>query len=157
MKELKELEDGLAKLLTEIKFNHKYSSFQNKLSSDLKEIRAAKQIFVAGDKSSNFHKMVPEKYNELLNKEIHKEYKKAPLNVVKSIQESHSEIVKDLNIEDRVFKTTEKQPFITIKDHKPNYQNNPSCRLINPSKPEIGKVSQNITKEINNIVRKKRN
>ena len=47
------------------------------------------------------------------------------------------------------------KPFITIKDHKPNFQNNPSCRLINPYKPEIGKISQQITAEINNSVRQK--
>ena len=34
--------------------------------------------------------------------------------------------------------------FITLKDHKPDFKNNPTCRLLNPSKSEIGIVSKNI-------------
>ena len=37
-----------------------------------------------------------------------------------------------------------KDSFITLKDHKPNFNNNPTCRLINPSKSEIGIVSKKI-------------
>ena len=32
--------------------------------------------------------------------------------------------------------------FITLKDHKPDFRQNPSCRLINPAKNELGKVSK---------------
>ena len=32
--------------------------------------------------------------------------------------------------------------FITLKDHKPNFRNSPSCRLINPAKSEIGHISK---------------
>ena len=108
-----------------------------------------------GDKSTNFHKMTPQTYNQLLDKSIQKEYKIAPPRIVKKVNKSHSDIVTELELEDRVFRTTERQPFITIKDHKDNYINNPSCRLINPSKPELGRVSQQITARINAIIREK--
>ena len=36
----------------------------------------------------------------------------------------------------------ETQACITIKDHKENYQNDTKCRLINPTKPELGKISK---------------
>ena len=39
--------------------------------------------------------------------------------------------------------------FITIKDHKPNFTTNPTYRLINPSKSEIGKISKHILDNIN--------
>ena len=129
--------------------------FQTKLNTDIKEIKNETRVYVAGDKSTNFHKMAPQKYTELLEKSIHKEYKKAPPDVLKNIKKSHKQIVSELELEDRVFQTTERQPFVTIKDHKANYQNNPTCRLINPSKPEIGRISQQITKRINSIVREK--
>ena len=29
-----------------------------------------------------------------------------------------------------------------MKDHKDDYQNNTKCRLINPTKPELGKISK---------------
>ena len=41
-----------------------------------------------------------------------------------------------------MFKTTKKQASITLKDHKDNFHDNPKCRLINPTKSELGKVSK---------------
>ena len=32
--------------------------------------------------------------------------------------------------------------YITLKDHKENFRNNIKCRLINPSKGEVGLVSK---------------
>ena len=49
-----------------------------------------------------------------------------------------------LELDDRIDVTAQKQAFITLKDHKPNFRNNPTCRLINPTKPEIGKISKQI-------------
>ena len=34
------------------------------------------------------------------------------------------------------------EAFITTKDHKPNFPKNVACRLLNPCKFEIGKVSE---------------
>ena len=155
VKELKNFEEGLVSLVKDIQFENRHNTFQNKLEKDIKEIKKEKRIFVAGDKSTNFHKMTPQMYNQLLDKSIQKEYKKAPLRTVKNIEKSHSDIVTSLELQDRVFRTTERQPFITVKDHKPNFQNNPTCRLINPCKPEIGRISQQITARINSIVREK--
>ena len=39
--------------------------------------------------------------------------------------------------------------FITLKDHKPDFINNPTCRFINPTKSEIGIISENILDNIN--------
>ena len=38
--------------------------------------------------------------------------------------------------------------FFILKDHKENFQNNPTVRLINPSKNEIGRISQIILDKI---------
>ena len=45
--------------------------------------------------------------------------------------------------------------FITLKDHKDNFQNNPTTRLINPAKNEIGRISKIFLQSINNNLRKK--
>ena len=45
-----------------------------------------------------------------------------------------------------------REAFITLKDHKPNFDNNPTCRLINPTKAEIGKISKRILDRINTKV-----
>ena len=43
--------------------------------------------------------------------------------------------------------------FITLKDHKPNFKNNPKVRLINPEKNEIGPISKTILDKINHQLR----
>ena len=42
------------------------------------------------------------------------------------------------------------QAFITLKDHKDNFANRPTCRLINPAKSKLGKVSKQILDRILN-------
>ena len=42
-----------------------------------------------------------------------------------------------------------------FKDHKPNYQNNTKCKFLNPTKPELGKLSKFITDRINTVLRAK--
>ena len=43
--------------------------------------------------------------------------------------------------------------FITVKDHKDNFPANVKCRLINPAKSDLGKVSKIILDNINNEIR----
>ena len=43
--------------------------------------------------------------------------------------------------------------FATLKDHKNNFENNPSVRLINTCKPQIGKIAKILLEKINLIVR----
>ena len=42
-----------------------------------------------------------------------------------------------------------KEAFMTLKDHKENFVNKPTCRLINSWKPEIGRISKQLLEEIN--------
>ena len=39
--------------------------------------------------------------------------------------------------------------FVTLKDQMPNFQNNPTARLFNPSKNELGRISKTISDKIN--------
>ena len=43
----------------------------------------------------------------------------------------------------------ENEAYITIKDHKKDFPNKISCRLINPSKSDIGRTSKQILDKIN--------
>ena len=45
------------------------------------------------------------------------------------------------------------QAFITLKDHKDNFINNPKCRLINPAKIDIGRISKQILEKVNKNIR----
>ena len=112
-------------------------------------IKKSKDLFVPADKTTNFYKMDPNSYNELLHKNVIKTYKKIPAKVVHNIQNEAKGIAEKLNLADRINTTAQREAFITLKDHKPNFQNNPSCHLINPSKSEIGKISKNILDRVN--------
>ena len=45
--------------------------------------------------------------------------------------------------------------YITLKDHKENFRNNTKCRLINPSKSEVGLVSKSYLSNILASISKK--
>ena len=74
---------------------------------------------------------------------------------METVQVEHQDVVKNLGLEERVFKTTPRPAFITVKDHKAQFQNDPKARLLNPTKPEIGKVSKQILENVINVIRKK--
>ena len=118
--------------------------FQKDLNDDIRSIRNDNRLFVKADKSTNFYKLEAADYNKLLNDNITKTYKKADLNELKKVDSEAKKITRKLNLDDRVEATAQKEAFITLKDHKDNFANKPTCRLINPSKQEIGKTSKHI-------------
>ena len=42
--------------------------------------------------------------------------------------------------------------FITLRDHKSNFAHKPTCRLTNPTKSNIGRISKTILDRINNKI-----
>ena len=157
MPELKEFEDEMLNLIKNVEFNNNSNNFQEKLKEDIKLIKAESKVFVAADKSSNFYKTEVEDYNKLLENNITKDYKKTNTEAFDKTNKEDAELTHNLDIHDRVFKTTERQCFVTIKDHKPNFKNNTKCRLLNPTKPNIGQLSKVYTERINNDVKKATN
>ena len=47
----------------------------------------------------------------------------------------------------------ENKNFLTLKDHKGNFSNNPAVRLINLAKNELGHISKTILDEANKNIR----
>jgi hypothetical protein len=104
---------------------------------------------VKADKTTNYYKLDPVEYTQLISKNVTKSYKLAPENIAKQITLTDKEIATSLKLEDRIEQLAEKEAFITLKDHKPNFQNKPTCRLINPTKSEIGRISKQLLENIN--------
>ena len=50
-------------------------------------------------------------------------------------------MAKLINLDDHI--------IVTLKDHKPDFRENSSYRLVNPTKKELGKVSKVIIEKIN--------
>ena len=75
--------------------------------------------------------------------------KKLNLNQKTSINLEAKKIVEPIKLDDYIQCIARTPAFITFKDRKPNLRENPSYRLINPAKNELGKVSKVIIKKIN--------
>ena len=96
--------------------------------------------------------MNPSSYDKLIKENITKTYKKSSDELVEKLDAQSAQIAHRLKLDDRIEKLAKKEAFITLKDHKPNFQGHPSCRLINPSKPEVGVISKHILDEINTSI-----
>ncbi|XP_048587788.1 uncharacterized protein LOC125570293 [Nematostella vectensis] len=147
--ELKDFEDDMLKMIQSVKFKETSSPFLNKLKEDSDRIKNKPKLLVAADKTTNFYKLEPSAYKNLLEKDITKSCKKALPETTQAIHKENKNIATKLGIDDRMDTTANKQAFITLKDHKPNFANKPTCRLINPTKSEIGKISKSILDRIN--------
>ena len=146
---MQDFEKRLLNMIEKIKFRTINCKFQHKLSSDIQEnIMKSDKLLVPADKTSNFYKMDTQ-YNDLLQKNITKTYKKVTPDTADSIELKAKDIVKKLQLDSRINTTAKREAFITLKDHKPNFANNPTCRLINPAKSEIGKISKQLLDRIN--------
>ena len=144
-------------IIQSTKFKQVNNPFLTKLKDDTERIQNEPKLLIAADKTTNFYKLEPATYNDLLEQNITKSYKKAQLNTTRVIHAENKNIATKLGIDDRVDKTADKEAFITLKDHKPNFANKPTCRLINPTKSEIGKISKDILDRINNKIKRTTN
>ena len=77
----------------------------------------------------------------MINNAITSKYKKASNNIKKQIVLNRLEV------------NGENNNFITLKDHKENFNNNPTVRLINPAKNELGHISKAILDTTNKNIR----
>ena len=110
-------------------------------------------MLIPADKTRNFYEIDHALYEKLLRQNITKNYQTTSAATVNKINAEAQAIAAKLEIDDRMETMAMKQAFITLKDHKTNFENNLPCRLINPAKSETGLVSKIILDRINNAVR----
>ena len=93
---------------------------------------------------------MPERqHKNLLHDNVTKTYKKAPLKLETSKNLESKNIAELINLDDCIECIGRALAFITLKDHKLGFRQNPSGRLVNPAKNELVKVSKLIIKKIN--------
>ena len=139
--ELNEFEDCMQNAVIqriEFRTDHQSNNLQRKLANDLKEIRQDKNIFVKADKTTDHYKSEPKEYMTLVHKNVTKGYKKADWNVPDAITSVDKKVAEKLGLDDRIEVSANRDPFLTMKDHKPDFMNNPTCRLI----PQTNKPKQ---------------
>ena len=88
----------------------------------------------------------------LLTDNIYKTYKKAEYDICNRINKEARTIADNYGVSERVDCLAKSNAFVSLKDHKPNFSSNPKCRLINPAKSGIGKISKYFLEQPNSKV-----
>ena len=88
----------------------------------------------------------------MIQENVTKTYKKCNTNKYISINFKAKQIASKLKIDDLVQKLDENKAYVIIKDHKKGFPNKISCRLINSSKTDIGKISKQILDRVSNTI-----
>ena len=84
-------------------------------------------MFVFADKTNNIHETKSEDHEKLILENITKTYQKAPKKLEKPINLEEKNIAKSLKLADRIDHLAKTEAFITLKDHKENFVNKPTC------------------------------
>ena len=148
IEDMEKFEDDLLEMVKNIKFRKVHDEFQDSLREDIKRINNSTKALIFADKTTNLYELEKTHCDKLLHNSITSTYKKADEKVIDDINLEAKELATSLNIEDRMECLAKQQAFITLKDHKENFKNNPTCRLINPAKSEMGLVSKQILERV---------
>ena len=134
--------NDLIDLVKNIKFRKVRNDFQKQLHEDLKKVRSSKKTLTFADKTSNMYRLDKEEYRHLLQNAVTTTYKKSNKETERRINCEGIKYAKEANILDKVEVNGTANCCITLKDHKANFLNHPTTRLINPAKNEIGRISK---------------
>ena len=154
-KELVKFEDELLSLVKNLKFSKVTNTFQRKIMNDLKVIKDSDKAYVFADKTRNLYEMDKLSHEKLMMDNITKTYRKSDIETYDSINREAKKFAEKFNVADRAECMAPTNAFITLKDHKANFENNPKCRLINPAKSEIGRISKIFIESANSKIREK--
>ena len=147
-------ENDLYEMIRTVEFEPVRTNFQRQLSEDLRSIKNSDKVYVSADKTRNMYGITPQEYEKLLKENVTKTYKKTDTRMVNEVNSEACKIAEKLKTDDRVQCIAKNEAFITIKDHKPNFPNTVACRLLNPCKSEVGKISKKYLEKINDETRK---
>ena len=125
------------------------NKFKRTLAKDLKGIRSSKKVLTAADKTSDMYRLSKDHYSNLLKNAITSKYKKTDKRTATNINKEGIKHTREANVTDRIKINDTSSSFITLKDHKENFLNRPTIKLLNPAKNEIGRISKHILQNIN--------
>ena len=155
IKEMADFERDMLSINEDVEFRRTSNPLMEQMKKDVKRIKKCTRVIVDADKTRNLYCMKTEDYVKLLKENITQKYRQVDGSVTNDIHEEARDIASELDIEDRITDQPKSKAFITIKDHKENFEERTKCRLINPAKPEMGKVSKYILDNINKTIKEK--
>ena len=116
-------------------------------------MKASNRTMTFADKTTSIYSLTRKEYEKILNESITAIYKKASNNLKKKINAAGKQVLRNNKVLKRIQTNAKNNCFISLKDHKEDFQNNPTIRLINPAKKELGKISKVILDRINKNIR----
>ena len=149
VKDLIRFKDDLVRKVKELKFCKVKNNFQNILREDMKQVQTSKKTLTPADKISDMYRLNKNDYRNLLRNAITITYKEANKSIGTKINKEGIKFAKQADILDKIEINSTGNSFVTLNDHKENFTNHPTTRLINPSKNEIGRISKHILDQIN--------
>ena len=145
----------MVEMIKNLEFEQVHNEFQSFLNNDVREIHRSNNLFISADKSRNIYRINKTRYEQPIHDNVTKTYKKCNNYKTKTINIKAKKIASKLKLEDRIKILDDNDACISIKDHKEGFPNKISCRLINPSKIEIGKTSKKILDKVNTSILEK--
>ena len=137
IKESSAIGNELINWLKITKFRKVQNEFQRKLKENIELINSESKTLTFTDRITNLYKLEKEQYNKLLKGSITTTYKIVKRNIRKQMNLEGKNIIKDKTIGNSILVNDHVECFISLKNHKPNFTNNPKARLINSAKNEM--------------------
>ena len=150
-----DFESDLYDMIQKIEFKQVKKDFQTKMLNDIRSMRNKDKIYVKAVKTRNLYEVAPHDYEKMLSDSITKNYKKSSNAEVTKVNKEAAKIVDKLDLADRVQVLSSNSAFVTIKDHKPDFPNKVQCRLLNPSKSNVGRISKQYLEQVNSNLRER--
>ena len=101
------------------------NNFQDQMKADIESIKRSKNIYIFADKTNNLYETDVRNYNKLIKNNISKSYKKSDLTIFNKINKEAKNIAEKYDTAERVDCFAKSNAFVTLKDHKENFQSNP--------------------------------
>ena len=158
IKELIRFEEELYKLARNIKFRKiSHNEFQNLIKQSVRNVKNSKEMIIPADKSHVLYKIPVPTFEKMLKNEVTKTYKHTTQNEVHNVNKESLKLIQthEPGLEARVEVFSQTPAFISVKDHKPSFPSKVDVRLLNPAKPQLGKITKVKLQEINSELRAK--
>ena len=101
-------------------------------------------MIVSADKGPVLYKIPVPVYKKMLRNAVTETYQKSSQNKVSKVNQETLDLVKisEPGLESRVEVFTQAPAFFTVKDHKMGFPSKVDVRVINPAKPQFGKITK---------------
>ena len=123
VKELIQFENEVLQLAKNVQFKKVNNPFQTRMKEDAQKMRNSGKTMTSADKTTNFYRQSAEEYNQLKQNAVTTKYKKSSDKIKGKVEKSSVKLVKKAGVLNRMSKNGSNPCFITLKDHKENFNN----------------------------------